>query len=564
MTILSSSATRSLVTTLFIVLVSVPSTHAQSAQVVNTVHNLSVSGPGPIKAMDEEQVCIFCHTPHEALPTAPLWNRNDPTTTFSIYPSGGSMQSMPGQPDGSSRLCLSCHDGTSAVGLVRNPNQTFAMSGVSVSGALPATSASNLGTSLADDHPVSIVPSLQDPEIALPSDGDAVQLDASGKVQCRSCHNPHDNSIGHFLVRTTESGDLCITCHPKGDWAASYHGAPTAPDFAQLITQGCGSCHDDHSAAVAARLLLASEEALCFSCHDGTKDDSLEVSGATDMVPEFQKSYIHPITLNPGVHNPGEGPIGSTPTPSSFLPEEDPNALRHVECVDCHNPHSVNPNDIIGGISGALANNWGVSENGSKVYPATQEYQVCFKCHSDSENLPSGESNKRLEFITSNGSYHPVIGPGTNSSCPSLISPWTVNSTMNCSECHSNSTTTGPAGPHGSMYEAILKLNYNTAYGVSESTTAYALCYSCHSRTTLSTRNSFRYHSRHITSGQIPCIGCHDSHGSPNTHLQNWTYSNDPDIGATSTGRLEFIDSGNGTGTCYVMCHGKDHNPRSY
>ena len=44
------------------------------AGVGNTKHNLSASGPGTVKATSEEQVCIFCHTPHNAFPATPLWN----------------------------------------------------------------------------------------------------------------------------------------------------------------------------------------------------------------------------------------------------------------------------------------------------------------------------------------------------------------------------------------------------------------------------------------------------------------------------------------------------------
>ena len=31
-------------------------------------HNLSTSGPGPIKSTTMTEVCIFCHTPHNANP----------------------------------------------------------------------------------------------------------------------------------------------------------------------------------------------------------------------------------------------------------------------------------------------------------------------------------------------------------------------------------------------------------------------------------------------------------------------------------------------------------------
>ena len=42
-----------------------------SDSVVNSKHNLSVSGPGTIKAATENQVCIFCHAPHDASPMPP-------------------------------------------------------------------------------------------------------------------------------------------------------------------------------------------------------------------------------------------------------------------------------------------------------------------------------------------------------------------------------------------------------------------------------------------------------------------------------------------------------------
>ena len=34
--------------------------------IVNSKHNLSLSGPGDIKSATEADVCIFCHTPHNA------------------------------------------------------------------------------------------------------------------------------------------------------------------------------------------------------------------------------------------------------------------------------------------------------------------------------------------------------------------------------------------------------------------------------------------------------------------------------------------------------------------
>ena len=38
--------------------------------VIDTPHNLSASGPDVVRATSEEQVCIFCHSPHNSLPDA--------------------------------------------------------------------------------------------------------------------------------------------------------------------------------------------------------------------------------------------------------------------------------------------------------------------------------------------------------------------------------------------------------------------------------------------------------------------------------------------------------------
>ena len=44
----------------------------QGMSVVDTKHNLSVSGPGAIRAATEQRVCFFCHTPHRSSPIQPM------------------------------------------------------------------------------------------------------------------------------------------------------------------------------------------------------------------------------------------------------------------------------------------------------------------------------------------------------------------------------------------------------------------------------------------------------------------------------------------------------------
>ena len=127
-----------------------------NSRVVDTKHNLSVSGPGAIRAASETQVCIFCHTPHNSTTQAPLWNRTDPggpyqmywSPTMNAYPSAGSAP----QPNGSTKLCLSCHDGTIALGA------TVASGTIPMSGGvttIPTSSSGYFGTDLSGHHPIS-------------------------------------------------------------------------------------------------------------------------------------------------------------------------------------------------------------------------------------------------------------------------------------------------------------------------------------------------------------------------------------------------------------------------
>ncbi|HEX6570602.1 MAG TPA: hypothetical protein VF055_01175, partial [Steroidobacteraceae bacterium] len=91
---------------------------ASQTQVALTVHNLTPGGPGQLKETRPTGLCVYCHTPHNADPTIALWNRNMPAVTYQLYTSS-TLQAAPNQPTGSSRLCLSCHDGILALGNLR-------------------------------------------------------------------------------------------------------------------------------------------------------------------------------------------------------------------------------------------------------------------------------------------------------------------------------------------------------------------------------------------------------------------------------------------------------------
>ena len=554
-------------------LVIVPAiTTAQS--ISSTVHNMSYGGPGTIKASSsgETEICIFCHTPHSAAPESPLWNTKKTAATFNLYTSS-TLDAAPGQPSGSSTLCLSCHDGTIALGNVLSRSIPIGFTG--------ALSGKNLynDLDLSDDHPISFQydatlaeadGNLSDPASWPPSN--PVHLE-NGHMQCGSCHDAHDNSNGNFLAATLLNSELCSYCHDNSDWSSSAHhtsnfdasSASPSPwlhidkPYAQVGKNGCLNCHDPHAAAAKEQLLKAmAHENNCLDCHNG--------QGAnTDILTQVQK-----VSTGGKYHD----VIAST-THSSTEPIKGP--VNHVECQDCHNPHAANNSTAVAPyVNGPLLGVSGINASDIAVNEIQYSYELCFRCHGSGSGRPSSrisrllpQDNVILEFATNNPSYHPVEGPGNNSNVPSLISPLTASSVIYCTDCHSSDGTSSPKGPHGSTFTPMLKLQYITDDNTPESATAYALCYSCHNRSSILNNSSFGEHDKHIRGERTPCSVCHDSHGINsgqgnsinNSNLINFDLSI---VSPNSQDRLYFEDQGMFRGRCYLTCHGEDHNPLSY
>ncbi|MBI5752287.1 MAG: hypothetical protein HZA59_09110, partial [Hydrogenophilales bacterium] len=294
---------------------------AKAPDVRNTKHNLSASGPGSTKAVSESQVCVFCHTPHAAenAPTALLWNRKLSAATYTPYTSA-SMEAnaaeLASAPGGTSKLCLSCHDGTLAIGSVDVLNgkapATIIMNGTAAGGGMPPGAGEqtgftrNLGVNLTNDHPISFTYDSalagKDGELRVP-DGATVGNRIAGvspkpklplenqQMQCATCHDPHLRETdpakgnGKFLRANrfqevaptggafSASNDIiCLACHDKAGstWAGSAHANPSVADETYLdaaATQrefplgakvwqaACLNCHDTHTVQGARRLL---------------------------------------------------------------------------------------------------------------------------------------------------------------------------------------------------------------------------------------------------------------------------------------------------------------------
>jgi predicted CXXCH cytochrome family protein len=556
----------------------------QAESVVGSVHDLSANskrGPNnnskrnvaadnarPVKAEGEKSVCIFCHTPHGmGASSGALWNRYDPSITYTPYRST-TAKARPGQPTGASRLCLSCHDGTVAMGMLRNRKHEVRFTkGVR---KMP-TGRANLGTDLSDDHPISFVfdkaladanGELRDPA-TLPRN---VHLDKNGELQCTTCHDPHNNQYGKFLVMDNAGAALCVVCHDQPYWFGTSHhssskrwdGLSTDPwphtPGTTVAANGCENCHSPHAAGTKQRLLnFAREEDNCYSCHNGHV-------ASKDLQREFGKASVHPVALSMGLHD-----------PYAEYKVDPLNSPRHVECVDCHNPHATKSVTAQAPTaSGALTGVIGINAAGQPVTPLTKQYELCFRCHADSLNRGPArvsrqfaQTNTRLEFAARNASFHPVVVAGKNDAVPSLVAPLNTASLLYCTACHNNdqgpgANGNGPSGPHGSAYTPLLERQLILSDFSAEGPDVYALCYKCHNRQSILNDESFKLHKKHIVDVQTACTTCHDPHGVESVpHLINF---NTRYVKASPTNlKLEYVSQGKFMGTCSLTCHGKDH-----
>jgi hypothetical protein len=571
--------------------------------------------------------CTFCHAPHSGLGgVSPLWNQTLSKATYTPYSSTTYHEQGKTQPTlgVTSSLCLSCHDGTVAVG------QSAAYGTLPVTGTMNSIDA--FGTNLGGTHPFSLSLPLKDASnlvASLVSQGKtadptgAVKL-INGNIECTSCHDPHvqatDKIAQDFLVRDSSAGTMCLACHdpnrviqgqpnPLAGWSNSIHQTATnqpagnahVGSYSTVALNACTSCHTEHDAMSPARLLRQATPPApgvdtttqdCITCHNG---GSMLSPTAPNVMAEFAK-VSHPLPSGNNFHDAGE---------TAVL-----NNNRHATCVDCHSPHGSN--QVLAfpappAIRLSQANLTGISatDGVTVVLPAINQYENCLRCHGTSVGkqrlMTFGYAPARLisapdplnvipEFAATATSSHPV----THDRLSPLPQPSLLTNMLNqngtasrlmgvrifCSDCHNSDDNrefggSGPNGPHGSVYSHLLEHNYqfsqaavpggqvtNTFPNPDLSLNGpYGMCAKCHDLSKVVADTSFTHHNNHISQDGFSCSVCHTAHGMGSIGPGvSGERLVNFDINVVGQNNGAPISYNRGSNTCTLTCHQTVHN----
>jgi predicted CXXCH cytochrome family protein len=203
----------------------------------------------------EDGLCVFCHTPHKGASSLLLWNHQFSTANYTWKDveagktTGGTAYPTNLQAwAGSTRKCLSCHDGTVSVGSLYWSNATgpvqVNMQGPDQTGGVlsnPSYIIPKAGdaSDLSGNHPVGVPYSFGQavstynqittgPDVRLAqwvavptgvkifgAGGGGAPLVGAAGIECASCHDPHGTGNTFFLRVTKSGSQLCLACHIK-------------------------------------------------------------------------------------------------------------------------------------------------------------------------------------------------------------------------------------------------------------------------------------------------------------------------------------------------------------
>ncbi len=290
--------------------------------------------------------------------------------------------------------------------------------------------------------------------------------------RCTVCHEPHASDLAGLLRESDSDLPVCVKCHTS--LAGVMAEKETHEPFAKA---DCAVCHQPHSSEFPS-LLVASEEAVCASCHENSLEKH-KFAGVSDF-----------------------------------------------ECRDCHDPHLVSKKSKTAAYShdpfasGDCEDCHSVEDGEIALEDDFPPADLCETCHDDITDLVSGTtSHFGADALTAGGTstcmqcheYH-----------TSRIAPLLVETEMDlCSNCHEGLKK---PGMHQGLFHEPYAIGQCSAChephgggtGASLNEEISTLCISCHQ--TVATRMKEGPVS-HEALESVECTECHAPHVAPNMAL---------------------------------------------
>ena len=207
------------------------------------------------------EICKVCHVPHShgevdhnskgRGSVGLLWARDTSASTYRMYSEAQTTDSnfigfidvtQAAEPDGTSKLCLGCHDDTIALSdftenvdatdIANTSTKTLSQFAADSDAVIPRFM-SGSDKDLAQTHPISVIydsSKFHNGHTRLAGEGTTMGsgtigdmlegytgTTGTGKVQCATCHDVHnEEALGDPLLRVDNAGSaLCRTCHLK-------------------------------------------------------------------------------------------------------------------------------------------------------------------------------------------------------------------------------------------------------------------------------------------------------------------------------------------------------------
>ncbi len=393
-------------------------------------------------------------------------------------------------------------------------------------------------------------------------------------MQCRTCHDPHDNINGKFLVVANTASALCQTCHVKNFWTQSDHRNSTR------TWNGTG----DRSVAAHERNDGGRQRLreLPPAAHGGRRAGGCSTRrprrttatpATTATWPEERAVRVHLQAIAPsGRHHDWRARSGRG--------QHHHDAARRVRRLPQPARGCGRRRDAVGparrrrvGVTGSPART--SIRRPASTRSASAAMATAPACR---RRAPRGRSRRSTRGSSSRRRTLRItrsLGAGRSANVPSLIAPLTTSSVIKCTDCHNNNA--GPAEPAAPVRpvrtdRSTRRCSSASTWSPTTRRKARPPTRSATSATAgpaSSATRSFREHNKHIDGERTPCNVCHDPHGISST--QGNTVNNSRLINfdttvvlPSSSGARRFESTGTNAGRCYLTCHGKNHNPLSY